>query len=240
MVVALAGCSGSSASIDAQPSPDARPEPAPPAGIIAWFKLNNSLVDSSGHQMSMQVGGPYVSFFDEGYFDGGCHMDGASQYAIVDAPSHVDSELDFPGGFTVAMWVRPERTPTDFGVLVSRSSGTGSESSFALAIDSTLRLRYDSQGGASLVGTTPLALDRWAFVALTYDGASKRVFLDGVLDGSAPAAVPVTWDDRYVFLGAVEGASMFMPEHHVQAWLDDVMLFERALDESELAALAAR
>jgi hypothetical protein len=212
----------------------------PPAGIVAWFKLNNSLVDSSGHQMSMQVGGPLVSFFDAGYYDGGCYMDGTVQYAVVDAPPHVTSELDFAGGFTVAVWVRPERTPTDFEVIASRSFEPGTDSSFALALDSTLRLRYDSQGGSSLVGATPLALDQWAFVALTYDGTTKRVFLDGVLDGSAPAAVPVTWDDRYVYLGAAEGSSAFMPEHHLQASLDDVMVFERALDESELVALAAR
>lgn len=240
IVVSIAGCSGADDSSDVGAVPDARPEPAAPAGLLAWFKLNDSLADSSGNNFEMVLGGAFGTFFGDGYYGRGGYMDGVSQYALVKATAPLNKNLDFQGAFTVAMWLRPERTPADLEVIASRSYGSGTDSSFALVIDSTLRLRYDSQGGASLDGATPLALGQWAFVALTYDGTTKRMFLNGVLDASGPAAAPVTWDHRYFFFGADEESSELMAGHHLQGSLDDVMLFDRALDASEMAALSAQ
>jgi hypothetical protein len=236
MLVAIAGCSDS----DGRVPPDATPpgpEPIPPAGVVAWFNLEGSVNDNSGNHFLMQVGGPYSTFFGDGYHGRGCYMDGISQYGVVDASA---PQLEFQGAFTVAMWVRPERTPTDFEVIASRSYGSGTDSSFALVIDSTLRVRYDSQGNASLVGATPLVLGEWVHIALTYDGTTKRVFRNGLLDASGPASVPVTWDHRYILIGADEGLSASMALKHLQGSLDDVMLFDRALDASELAAFVAQ
>lgn len=213
-------------------------EMTPPAGLVSWFKLDG-FGDSSGHGFQIGVGGPLLDFFADGYHGAGCHLNGTSQYGVV-AVGAGTANLDFKDGFTLAMWVRPERVPADFEVIASRAWGDASESSFALAIDSTLRLRYDSQGGASIVGATPLELGRWAYVALTFDGAMKRLFLDGVLDASGPPAVPVTWDHYYVLFGAREEPTVFDEGHHLRAALDDIMLFDRALDASELAALAVQ
>lgn len=240
MVVAILGCGGSGTGTDVGAAPDSMPDVVAPSGLVAWFDFNNSLYDTSSDHRLMATGGSFAAFLADGYHSGGCYMDGISQYGLVDSMSSPDRSLDFAGAFTVAVWVRPERMPADFEVIASRSYGSGTDSSYALAIDSMLRLRYDSQGGASLVGGTPLALGEWAHVVLTYDGADKRVFVNGVLDGSGPAAGPVGWDHRYLFFGADEEASSLKAGHHFKGSLDDVMLFDRALASSEIAALAAQ
>lgn len=239
LVVVIVGCGGGTGT-DVGAGPDSMPDVVPPSGLVAWFTFDRTTNDTSSNHYLMATGGSFASFLGDGYHGGGAYMDGVSQYGLVNSKDSPDGSLDFAGAFTIALWIRPGRTPTDFEVIASRSFGSGTESSYAFAIDSTLRLRYDSQGGSSLVGATQLALGQWAHVGLTYDGTDKRVFINGALDGSSPAAAPVGWDHQYLFFGADEGASEYVAEHRLQGSLDDVMLFNRALAPSEFAELAAQ
>jgi hypothetical protein len=241
IVVALVGCGDAAtvvtdASVDT--SIDAREPGPPPPGLVAWFKFDN-IINDSIHNYPMSFGGPFADVITaDGYHGPGFYLNGVDQRGIVETHSTL---LAFTGPFTIAAWVRIARAPSDFDVVASRSFGTGSESSFALAIDSTLHLRYESQGGGSVVSTNSVAVDQWTQVALTYDGTTKRVFIDGALGGSEVAPSAVTWDDLYhpyIIVGADEGASVTMSSHHFKGAMDDVMFFDRALADSELVMLS--
>lgn len=232
-VLALAGCSGSSTAPDARA--DAEPEVTPPAGVLAWFQLNGQFADIV-NGVPMVLGGSLARFAVEGLHNGGGYLDGDSQRVLVDTQPRGVS-LDFPGAFTVGLWIRPEEAPTDYGVIAVRSFSSA-DSSFRLVLDSTMHLRYDSQGGSSLPGTTQLQLNEWIHVALTFDGTTKRIFVGGALDATGPAAAPVTWDHEYIVFGA-EGERT-LASHYVTGTIDDIMLFDRAVSPTELAALAAQ
>jgi hypothetical protein len=234
IVIGLAGCGDAAPAFPVDARPDSF-EMATPAGLVAWFHLDDTQGDYTGRHF-MYAGGAFTDFFGEGYHGRGMYLDGITDYGVVEAQY---TALDFPGGFTIAMWLRPDRIPADFEVIASRSYGSN-DSSFALSIDSTMRLVYDSQGDSMLVGATPLEVGRWSFVALTYDGTTKRVFQGGVIDGVGSAAGPVTWDHRYIVFGADEETMASDVGHQLQGALDDVLLFDRALEATELAALAAQ
>src|SRR4051812_1099352 len=98
----LAVCSGSSATPDARP--DLGPEPTPPAGVVAWFPMNDLFSDGTG-AFQMVFAGPLATAFAEGYHNGGGYLDGLSQRALVSAPPTGTSRLNFPGPFSVGMWI---------------------------------------------------------------------------------------------------------------------------------------
>lgn len=224
------GCGGTNAASTDAPL-DAF-QPIPPAGIVEWFSFDPGVYGSTRYQVAF--GGPYATAFGPGYRGRGGYMDGVQQYALVDVKN---GPLDFVGAFTDAAWVRPERVPADFEVIVSRSYGSADESSFVLSIDSGMHLRYGSQGNDSLVSSSAIAVGEWTHVAMSFDGTTKRIYINAVLEGSAPAPVAVTWDDHHLFIGADEGASVTMASHHLLGTVDEVMLFDRTLDAAELTGL---
>jgi hypothetical protein len=80
-------------------------------------------------------------------------------------------------------------------------------------------------------------LGKWTHVAITFDGTMKRIYAAGALEASETAPVPVTWDHKYVFMGADEGTYELEASHHLLGTIDEAMFFDRALSQDELAAL---
>jgi MSHA biogenesis protein MshQ len=207
-------------------------EPTPPAGIVAWLSFDAS-DDPIRNRYQVAFGGPFFSAYGPGYRGRGITMDGVEQYALV---TDYDA-MKFTGPFTIAAWVRADRVPSDFETIVSRSYGDQDELSLGLFIDSALHLRYVSQGGASLATTTALTVGESTHVALSYDGTTKRVYVNDALAGTETAPVPVTWDDHPFFFGADEGASITLANDHLLGVIDEIMFFDRALDATELVGL---
>jgi hypothetical protein len=104
-------------------------------------------------------------------------------------------------------------------------------------------------------GLTPVPFDQWVHLALTYDGAHIRVWLDGRLDGELPfphgiydpAGAP---PNSYPYSGDKPGADFtvgavwakgglpaFTMRNFFKGDLADLAVFDRALDASEIAAL---
>jgi hypothetical protein len=79
-----------------------------------------------------------------------------------------------------------------------------------------------------------IPLDRWTFLVGTYADSNIRLFVDGVLadEGQRTNALgsPPTYE---LFIGAM-GA---IPSQGLDGAVDEVMIFERALNASEVLAL---
>ena len=86
-----------------------------------------------------------------------------------------------------------------------------------------------------------LTPDEWHFVVMTFDGQRKILFLDGALirnqaSGSATSAAPVAYaPGRAILIGADESDSPVGDLFH--GAIDDVRLFDRALDAEQVGAL---
>lgn len=239
IVLALVGCGDAAVATEVVDASTVDSfEPTPPSGLVAWFTFQKTTGDASGNGFTVAFGGLLSTAFGPGYIRDGAYMDGYQQYALVDTNDGPQKKLDFPGPFTLAMWVRPERTPTDFEVIASRSFGTADESSFALVLDSALHLRYDSQGGGSVVSDHAIELGKWTHVAITFDGTMKRIYIGGALEATETAPVPVTWDHQYIFMGADEGTSALKASHRLLGTLDEAMFFDRELTQAELGAMS--
>src|SRR5262249_22035314 len=138
------------------------------------------------------------------------------------------TEADLPR-FTAAAWVKLERRPGDFEMVVSRPLAGGSANSFGLDHASTGLLEYYSQGGASLFSLTALPINTWTHVAIAYDGTTKYSFINGSLAGSGTTGIALTYDASPLVVGADITSSIV--DHYFQGQIADVMIFDRALVE---------
>jgi hypothetical protein len=106
-------------------------------------------------------------------------FDGVSQY--VEVADH--AALDITSELTVAAWIYMRTAPSELHTIVSK------DTNYEYHIDSQRRLYWwwnDSVGATrSLTTTTQIPLNEWHHVAITYRSGEQRMYIDGVLQGSA-------------------------------------------------------
>ena len=84
-------------------------------------------------------------------------------------------------------------------------------------------------------GTTTVELRTWYHIAMTYEGASLRLYVNGVLDGSMPVTCPIIQTSQPVRIGGgAAGGSHFL---HFPGLIDEVALYNRALTAAEIQAI---
>jgi len=149
------------------------------------------------------------------------------------------ADLDPTGGFTLSLWVRLSSVPggAAYACFLGKAIGGGSLNTYGLCVESIGRAFYHS-GTSTMVDNltgAALSLATWHHLAMTWDGITKRGYLDGVADVSQP--VPLVEDDMHlVSIGSDYNAGN--PTYWTDGELDDVMIFNRALDPAEILQLA--
>jgi hypothetical protein len=207
------------------------------AAVGSWLfeeGTGTSVADSSGNGNNGSfVGAPT---WTTGVIGGGLSFDGISDHVLIpDAPS-----LDLTDAMTVAAWIRPNQQATQY-LVKKASSDTVDGYELSLSTSGTVFVRFN-RASASAAGdgntyridsTTPYPTDgNWMHVAATYDGAYMRLYINGVLEETLAASVSITTNALQLSIGAEDNGSGFF-----DGALDEVHLFNYALDETEILAL---
>lgn len=161
----------------------------------------------------------------EGRFGSALLFDGATDY--VAAP---DSESLDIGGDQLSMvaWVKGEAWATNH--VLRKVADEDTTAVYILRIQGQVVRIYLNTGGAdeTLDGATTPPLDEWVHLAMVYDGAEVRVYLDGELDGSKPQTGEVRQSDSEFRIGRGEPAGYF------QGAIDEAAVFASALTEEDI------
>jgi hypothetical protein len=142
-------------------------------------------------------------------------------------------------GITAEAWI-VENKLTPAVTFLAYGCSPGYTYAFMLGDQNQLRLRIHTSGPAtyySAYGTTALQPGKVYHVVGTYDGTTVSVYLNGVLDGSAPA----TGLPRYGALtptggGLVIGGSLGSSGAQFNGEVEDVSIYQSALSAQTVAA----
>jgi len=133
--------------------------------------------------------------------------------------------------FTVAAWVRPTRVSVDQNILATAQINTAADG-FAFGLSSTgLSLR--TYGETTYYASVELQANQWTHVAAVMDSANAVSFyVNGVFKQRLSYPRPARPDtDDVLVIGATSAADSFT------GLLDDVTVFDRALNTSEVQAV---
>lgn len=140
--------------------------------------------------------------------------------------------------FTVGLWMRPSSIG-GLQVPVSKAASVSNTLDiFSLVVDVDLSVHYEWTPDNASQGFTfsPLRLDggQWHYVAVTWNGAARKLFVDGVLGGTS---VDSTTQDSSFLPEVGRDFDGTAPIYYFHGDLDELSIWNRALTEGEVATL---
>jgi hypothetical protein len=194
-------------------------------GLVAWFPLNGSAVDGSGQGNNGTLhGGKCVGDYN-GNPGLAIQFTNSNSYITLQ-PSTLDTQFT---AITIAAWVAPGYFPA---YVLSKQHQSCSIEDIGLYLDvDSLHLTLSGHH-FSFYNETNYYQSGWNHVAATWDGDSIRVYADGNLLGSAEFTGGLSWNSQSIYL-----ANNVSGESQKNISLDEVRIYNRALNETEIMAL---
>lgn len=165
-----------------------------------------------------------------GRLAGGLMFDGTNDYVTIAN----NNAFRVTNSLTIAGWIRGTSWRYGSSTCPVLRKGTDNPNNWQLAVnDGKVTLQLDASDNGGFRANTTLSLGIWYHVAATWDGATVRLYLNGVSD-MAPASrtTAIGVDTRPVYLGGRPGAT-----DYVHGALDDVRFYNRALTPGEIVRL---
>jgi streptogramin lyase len=205
------------------------------APVAAWSFDEGSgttAEDVTGHGHTATIEG---AGWVEGKYGDGLEFgpEGGDMVTIPDSP-----ELRFTEGhFTLEAWVKPREKHFWTPIMDKQTSEYFSYAFYVGGKEEDVPEGYISNQDwieEGVAGTAALPLHTWSHVALTDDGSHLRLYVDGELVDTGPASA--IQDSE----GALQiGADILGGEHEPEYFdgdIDEVRVYDRALDQPEVAA----
>jgi hypothetical protein len=208
--------------------------------LVLWYSFDESsfsgfALDHAGNHDADCTGSECPAAI-AGRVAGAAAFDGVSQFlSTADSPG-----LSTQASLTIAAFAWPASLGTNASIVAKAHDDSATANSWQLEIVDTGEVRFKTRGAAladeSVVG--PLATaGAWQHVAGTWDGATLRLYVNGVDVGNMPMP-DLVFDDNPILVGADENGGA--PAGFFPGRIDDVRLYDRALTPAEVLQLASQ
>jgi len=213
----------------------AAPHDAPPDAfvdvtLIAHWDFDDSPTDGAldstghGHTGACEAACPTLV---AGKLGMAYHFDAARAEALT-----VPDSSTFRGNVTISAWIYAETTGTG-GAILSKPVSTGTDNSWQLEQLDTGQVSFSGGTVHYLDSPAVVTANAWHHVAGTWDGTTKKLYVDGTMVASVAATL--SYDTHVIYLGADNNNGTT-----VLYWtgsIDDVRVYNRVLTDTEIAAL---
>ena len=203
----------------------------PPTGMVSWWP-------GDGHPFDIVDGNHGILSGDATYTGDkvgqAFSFDGAGDLVEVAANSNLDISDNSP--FSIDAWIKIASFSETYMQIVDRGNAySGPGYSFGLENEYVI-FQYGVIEGHT-TGSTPLSLDRWYHIAVTFDGVQGNIFVDGQLDGTKVVAATSTNNVASALnIGGRNGPGE--PNRwYFSGLIDEVEIFNRALSAAEIWAI---
>ncbi len=180
---------------------------------------------SNNKNDGMLVGDPQ---WVDGKFGEALDFNGTNDY--VEIPDN--ASLDITDNITITAWIFKRSDDIHGGTIVSKWKQTGDVWAYVLYglgdSGGGFRLRWDDSSQTNLEGPYQLPNDEWLHYAATYDGSIMKVFQNAKEIENIAADKKINSEDNPVWIGN-DGY-----QQHFSGILDEIAIFNAALDESDI------
>lgn len=199
-----------------------------PTGLLGWWPLDNSPDDVSTNGNHFSNNGATGTTDRFGAGNAAYQFNGTSSHLVNTAFSHTFSDT---GSFSVSMWVK--KTSTANGVFMM--SGSSAADNFIWLMQggaSSMSFGTNKQQQAWFYTSTPYTVNTWTHLVGTYSGQVMKFYKNGALVGTLNFTYTGTTQANLpLYVGRGPGGN------YLNGMLDDIGVWGRALNVSEISAL---
>jgi hypothetical protein len=201
--------------------------PPSPVGLIASYNFNegsgNTLNDRSGKGHTGTNSG--ATWTTQGKYGGALSFDGINDWVTV---NHA-ADLDLATGMTLEAWVRPTSLAAWRTVLLKERPGGLVYSLYASNDESLAETDVKVVSDIGTAALSTLLLNTWSHVAVTSDGTTLRLFVNGVEVGNRHLDGPMATSTGVLRIG---GNSVW--KEFFVGGIDEIRIYNRALTPAEI------
>ena len=208
-----------------------------PAGLVSWWPGEGSADDvADGNPGTLQNGAAFTG----AHVGQGFSLDGVDDYVRI---SDADN-LDGMARLTIDAWVKFDAVaPGKWQFIVAKGSavGFGSNSFVLWFAGDNLRLQaaVETPNGLNTVSAPDDVIEAGKFyhVAVTYDGTSIKMYLNGMFKQSGGLTGAVRDTSFPVLIGRRSGSGVDGTGDVLMGVIDEVDVYDRALTDAEILAI---
>jgi hypothetical protein len=165
----------------------------PLVGIKSDF--SNQINSGTTEKVVTNTGTADASTAQSNFYGGSFYFDGTNDYLSI--PDNTDFEPG-TGDFTIECWIYPTAAGGN-GVMIASHGGTafGDQPGWSLLLRTDKKIQLYSQATPypgstnNLISNNTIQLNTWNHIAVTRNGTTQRIFLNGVLDNSNTSSLNI-------------------------------------------------
>jgi hypothetical protein len=204
-------------------------------GLVAYYKFEGNVDDETGVNNGTEYGNPEYELRRTN--DYAIKLNGANGVRVNDSDS-----LDITDEISLLAWVKYDKFYNHGKIIIKAYNETDNINPYELY---TLDLKSlggnytpafiitngipSGEGGIVRDYSNNISLDTWCHVAGTYNGSLMSLYLNRELIATSEANFTIGTNDKAFFIGGVEA----LP-YKTNGSIDEVMIYNRALNESEI------
>lgn len=215
---------------------------APPDGRYLMFISSTGVFDpTADYRVMTETGSNLFTDYD---FDGteyitfGWAPETVFERSVNFDPTNTDyidieDNLDpNPSGFTLSCWIKRDTNSGGKAILSKRDAAYTEGFDFKLTNGGNFQVRWRDSGGSSqsLISSVVIPQNEWHHLAVTYNGTTGTLYIDGIADTSSNLNPPVP-NNQSFFIGA---AGKNAPQAFFDGNIDEVRVWESALTATQL------
>ncbi len=200
------------------------------SGLVAAYGFEElsgtQVIDASGYGNHGTISG--ATRVTTTQFGNVLRFNGSSNWVTIND----SASLDLASGMTIEAWVYP--TAISGWRTVTMKEQTSSASYWLYANDDTSRpANVVNVGGTvwQLSAGSQLPINTWSHLASTYDGATQKLYLNGVLAGSRAQTGAIALSSGALRIG---GNSVW--GEYFAGYIDELRVYNRALTQAEISS----
>ena len=139
--------------------------------------------------------------------------------------------INLGAAYTVELWIRPT-SAASFQNLVANNYLDTMTLRFGTLYFNANHIEYWQGALQRINSPTSIPLNQWTHIALIYDGAVNRLYVNGVASGGASIVHTETFNNPVRF-----GFSVGGQDQRFQGRLDEITFFNRALSDAEILSI---
>lgn len=206
------------------------------SGITGMWNFNGVATDGSGFSYNGTVNGAALT--TDRFGNGNNSYDFSGNQSIA-----LPNSVVLSTNFSISVYTTLQNITPQFCAILGRWQGASNKFSFELSKRNTNKIGfvYSTNGtnAFEVASTTVFGVsNNWIHIAVTYDGATIKLYINGVLENSIANSTPIYNNGDVTYIGATRSATPNASNSFFWTGkIDDVTIWNRAITAQEVTSI---